>query len=86
LSAINDPAGTIMFADTRTNVFEIQWENTTPTIAGAAGQRNLAQVFERHLDTVVVAFVDGHVKSMKLEALAKPNAAGLLPMFTIEED
>ncbi len=40
----------------------------------------------RHLDTVGVLFLDGHVKSIKLDVLNKPNASGVLPMATIQDD
>ena len=40
----------------------------------------------RHLDTVGVLFLDGHVKSIKLDVLNHPNAAGVLPMATIQDD
>lgn len=34
----------------------------------------------------VVTFLDGHSKSMKLENLMQRNAAGIRPMWTVEED
>jgi prepilin-type processing-associated H-X9-DG protein len=41
---------------------------------------------ERHLTTVNTLFSDGHVKAMKLDALIRKNPAGVMPLFSIEED
>jgi prepilin-type processing-associated H-X9-DG protein len=40
----------------------------------------------RHNGGANVSFVDGHAKWFKLDALAKPNANNILPMWTNEED
>lgn len=42
----------------------------------------------RHLDTMNILFVDGHVKAMKLENLraAANNNSNMMKMFTIEDD
>ena len=49
--------------------------------------RSLQNAVERHLRTVNTLFVDGHVKAMSADVLAKPNAAGtILPYFTIQND
>ncbi len=60
--------------------------NTTPTIDSSKNPRQLQNIVERHLNTTSVLWCDGHVKSMKLDALAKPNASGVLSLFTIEDD
>ncbi len=43
-------------------------------------------ILDRHLDTIGVLFLDGHVKSIKLSILNTPNANGVLPMTTIQDD
>ena len=45
-----------------------------------------ADLVERHLETLNVLFCDGHVKSIKLNALAQQNAAGVKHLFTIADD
>ncbi len=46
----------------------------------------VGNVLDRHLNTIGVLFLDGHVKSIKLDILNTPNAAGVLPMATIQDD
>lgn len=41
---------------------------------------------ERHLDTTTVLYVDGHVKSVKLSALAVKNSTGIMPAYTSQDD
>ena len=51
--------------------------------------RQLQNIVERHLDTTNVLFCDGHVKAMKLDALAKTKTIGsvdVMTLFTIEDD
>lgn len=49
--------------------------------------RTLQNATERHLGTVNTLFVDGHVKAMSADKLAKPDASGtILPYFTIQAD
>ena len=49
--------------------------------------RTLQNAIERHLRTVNTLFVDGHVKAMSADTLAKRDAAGtVLPYFTIQKD
>ena len=49
--------------------------------------RTMQNAVERHLNTINTLFVDGHVKAMSADKLAKPNAAGtVLPYFTIQND
>ncbi len=40
----------------------------------------------RHLETVNVLFLDGHVKALKSEVLKKKNAAGVVSLATIQDD
>ncbi|RYG56042.1 hypothetical protein EON80_29825, partial [bacterium] len=45
-------------------------------------------ILERHLETTTVLYCDGHVKSLKLEALLKKNSAtpAVISAFTIQAD
>ena len=63
------------------------------TIPGAFYQ--MEKIIDRHLATTNVLFCDGHVKALKLDALAKTNAIvdpvdgatkNVMPLFTIEDD
>ena len=47
---------------------------------------NLGLITARHLDTIGVLFLDGHVKSIREDKLNTPNANGILPMTTIQDD
>lgn len=63
--------------------------NGAPGIGANAGCAN--GTVARHLETMNVLWCDGHVKSMKVDALmegARPGGLGLeiLPRFTIQED
>lgn len=46
----------------------------------------VSNVLDRHLDTIGILFLDGHVKSIKLSVLNTPNAKGVLPMATVQDD
>ena len=58
--------------------------NSNPRRFGSNGDRG--HVIERHLDTTNVLFTDGHVKAMKLNALAVRNAGGIYNVFTVADD
>lgn len=58
----------------------------TPMVDASKNPRQLQNIVERHLDTTSVLWCDGHVKSSKLDALARPNGSKILPLFTIEDD
>ena len=61
--------------------------NTATFYDAAATPRRLAgTVTERHLETSVVLYCDGHVKSIKLAALNSRNANGVISAFSIEDD
>jgi prepilin-type N-terminal cleavage/methylation domain-containing protein/prepilin-type processing-associated H-X9-DG protein len=62
------------------------WATTIPAIDTSKSPRQLQNIVERHLDTTSVLFCDGHVKAVKLDTLARTNAAGVAPAFTIEDD
>ena len=59
---------------------------------GAPGTRLLGKLgegrgfVERHLETGNVLFVDGHVKAMKIDTLARTIASGAHPFFSIQDD
>ena len=89
LAAIEAPATTILATDSAGN-FETQWPNAAgnPTISTTT-PRTLEQVIERHLDTTVALYCDGHVKSSKLDALARTKTIGsdqVMTAFTIQDD
>ena len=92
LAAIGDAAGCVWVGDGQSegySDFEFGWEdkNDQPVIdVNSANFRVLETLVERHLNTTVVLFCDGHVKSMRLDALARKNAAGAYPAFTIGDD
>jgi prepilin-type processing-associated H-X9-DG protein len=85
------PASTVWITD-GSRSFEVEWPdiasdpqtiNENPRRLGAG---NRASVAERHQQTASVIFCDGHVKSLKLEVLAKKNANQVMSLFTIEDD
>jgi prepilin-type N-terminal cleavage/methylation domain-containing protein/prepilin-type processing-associated H-X9-DG protein len=86
LAAVQDPAGSIWIGDSSGHS-EFAWENKTdqPSVVDDS-PRWLDYLSERHLGTAVVLYCDGHVKSQKLDALTKTNAAGAYPAFTIHDD
>lgn len=60
---------------------------TTGSMGRLLGGANVG-MRERHLETINVLWCDGHVKAMKLDALAKPstNPTGRLKFFTMQDD
>ena len=60
--------------------------NPTITNAPTGGFKVLNRIAARHLDTTNILWCDGHVKSMRLDALTKTNAAGYMSLFTVEDD
>jgi prepilin-type N-terminal cleavage/methylation domain-containing protein/prepilin-type processing-associated H-X9-DG protein len=90
LASIDAPATTVMVGDFDNgggNV-DIHWENVglNPTPDVAASPPRLADIRARHLDTAVMLFADGHVKSMRVGALNQRNANNVLTMFTRQDD
>jgi prepilin-type N-terminal cleavage/methylation domain-containing protein/prepilin-type processing-associated H-X9-DG protein len=57
-----------------------------PAVTGEPSRAGAAQAIGRHLGTISVLFADGHVKSLKMDALLKKNTAGLATMLTSEDD
>ncbi len=92
LAAIENSATCLWIGDSESSGyhdFEFAWENVTdqPTVdANAAGFRVLDTLVERHPASTVALFCDGHVKSVRLNDLARKNAAGAYPAFTIQDD
>ncbi len=94
LAAVQVPASTIWVTDNNNAPSAANpggsqgffWATTAPSIDGSKNPRQLQNIVERHLDTTNVLYCDGHVKAQRLDALAKPNAAGILSAFTIEDD
>lgn len=91
LAAVSDPAGTIWVSETMGR-FEFGWGGDSggsnhPTINANAQPRQLGQLRERHLETICSVYVDGHVKALKLAAVARVgNLNGRYAPLTIQED
>jgi len=62
--------------------------STTPvTFRDQSGSGGMGALGERHLDTINLLFCDGHVKAMKLSAVAaKTCGTGCYSYFTIQDD
>lgn len=99
LESLATPATTVWIADNANAVTSINtggsqgffWASpaSNPAIDGTVSPRQLQNIVERHLETTNVLFCDGHVKSMKLDALAKTKTVGadsVMTIFTIEDD
>ena len=43
-------------------------------------------LIDRHLETINVLWLDGHVKAVKLETLNRKNAAGVISAVTVQDD
>lgn len=98
------PAQTIWVTDNNNAVSAVNtggsqgffWTNAAnnPTISNTA-PRQLQNIVERHLESVGTVFCDGHVKSLKLNDMARPKSLtdpvdgttkNVMPLFTIEND
>ena len=102
LSSIAVPAATVWATDTsnREEVngsYGFTWTDAAnvPPVNIIDGRRELDKIVERHLETTNVLWCDGHVKSVKLDALMKTKpvycntALGtrlVMTAFTIEDD
>ncbi len=101
LAQIAAPSSTVWATDTdnreeANGSFGFLWPTTAPPItSNARGQKRLDKIVERHLETSNVLFCDGHVKALKLSALAAKKSLvdpvdgatkEVLPLFTIEDD
>jgi len=56
------------------------------SVDGPHQQINADLIVPRHLETIGVLFLDGHVKNIRRDVLNKPNANGILPMATLQDD
>ncbi len=58
-----------------------------PGIRGAVvgGTEYSGSAVARHLETINILFVDGHVKAQRIEAIAK-KSGNLFPVLSIEAD
>ena len=61
-------------------------ENDEETFSIDVDNGNFTNFSNRHLETVNVLFLDGHVKALKSDTLKKKNAAGVVSMATIQDD
>lgn len=106
LSSIVSPASTVWATDNinrRTTeepngAFGFLWQNaaSNPAVTtGDGGFKRLEKIVARHLETTNVLFCDGHVKSLKLDALAATKSVvdpvdgqtkTVMTLFTIEDD
>ncbi len=103
LAQIASPAGTVWATDTdnreETNgSFGFSWDNaaSNPVIStNTRGQKRLDKIVERHLESSNVLFCDGHVKALKIDALAAQKSLvdpldgatkSVMTFFTIEDD
>jgi prepilin-type N-terminal cleavage/methylation domain-containing protein/prepilin-type processing-associated H-X9-DG protein len=77
LAAIPSPSTTIIVADG----IDYYWQlnnaaTTTATINSTTSPRQFGEWRERHLDTINTLWADGHVKALKLDAVAKKSSTG----------
>ncbi|BCM91758.1 hypothetical protein IAD21_03633 [Abditibacteriota bacterium] len=98
ISRIASTATTVFAADAGNNVNgEIAWQNVADTndpnfIKNTANPPSLglgAPALARHLETINTLFCDGHVKSMKIDALNARHTVGgnsVLYLWTIDDD
>lgn len=91
LSAIADTAGTIFVVDhwgTAATGPGLVWSTLAlqAPISAANGYPILGRAAARHLETTNVLFCDGHVKSLRVDAIAAIGTLGAYKMLTIEED
>ncbi len=94
LASIQAPVTTVWVTDgiptsaTDYSTFDFGWGSLAdnPTVASIKSFPNLTGVGARHLETAVVLYCDGHVKSQRLTALTKQNTAGYMSAFTIQDD
>ena len=101
-SQFADPSGTVWVTDNNNGISPVDpggssggaqgffWSapSANPTITNTT-PKQLQNIVQRHLDTTNVLFVDGHVKALKLDALARTKTIGadsVMTIFTIEDD
>lgn len=90
LSRLEAPATTAWVMDSfhpTGAAFDYSWvEDGGPVLTASTGSPPVSdRITARHLDTISVLYTDGHVKSLKLEALTKATG-GVMTAFSVEDD
>jgi prepilin-type N-terminal cleavage/methylation domain-containing protein/prepilin-type processing-associated H-X9-DG protein len=92
LASIDDPSGTIAFGDS-SGYYQVTASSPSAAVLNSSanpetfGESSGQGLFvARHLDTCNFLFLDGHVKSLRLDVVARKNADGDFPMFTKTSD
>jgi prepilin-type N-terminal cleavage/methylation domain-containing protein/prepilin-type processing-associated H-X9-DG protein len=86
------PTTTAWVGDTSYDSNDYSWAidigsgNTQAAPAVTGNPQTFARTIARHLDTVNILWVDGHVKSIKMDAFAKTNASGVVSALSCEDD
>jgi prepilin-type N-terminal cleavage/methylation domain-containing protein/prepilin-type processing-associated H-X9-DG protein len=92
LASIDDASGTIAVGDAADymqvypssgNTVAVNLTANPPSFGDGGG---FGKFVARHLDTANWLFLDGHVKSLKIDAVCKLNSDGYYPMFTKTAD
>ena len=94
LAQIEAPTTTIWVTETKPRyvgevyTWQIYWSDATqaPAVQTTDGFQRLNKIIARHLETTNVLWCDGHVKSMRLDNIARVNAANRLASFTAQND
>lgn len=92
LAAIADAVGTIWVGEhygTAVTGPGLVWsqKSAQPAAIGAySSSPTLGRQIARHLETTNILYCDGHVKAQKVNNLMALSTAGLLKVFTVEED
>lgn len=91
LSGIASVSGTVLLTD-GANTFLAKSQTSVPVVNSSTYGPNWNDFVFRHLETINVAFVDGHVKAMRRDDLLRTNgtcgtaSVVVYPYFTIRED
>ncbi|RYX86396.1 DUF1559 domain-containing protein [bacterium] len=77
MAVIGSPATTVFLADSNGGWYTPQWCDvaTNNSYNGTAIPRTFSVFQERHLETIVTLYADGHAKSVKLSTYNEPTAA-----------
>ena len=101
LATFNDPARTVWVGETALNTnnantgkyrfcfdeaLAMNPTTTTPRKGWDAGTNYGGAISERHLETTNVLYLDGHVKSSKLNALAARGTGNAYARFSVDND
>ncbi len=82
VAAVPSTTAWVMDGDNDVETFYAQRDS----VAASPTFDTLIPVQERHLSTLNILFLDGHVKALKLDAVNRKNAAGVISMATIQDD